>query len=191
MGWWGLECARQLHREWLAARHYPPGARERRLTDRVFAVGSHFGISPQEVKRCIDRTRRQLFGDVTDQAIYQALKRDEYLAAHAGELCRLVDCDNPLPSKRRKSRKFCSDRCTVRAHRHPELVASKPRLPAQAPLSALSSELTAREQWVLEAVDFRTQTGLRAEDVLSNLGVSSSEYDTALAKRDLLAAAQG
>jgi hypothetical protein len=147
-------------------------------------VASQFGISEARLGFAIDHARKRLFGNVSDQAIGKALQRDEWLAAYTGELCRMLDCDNPLPVERTKAKMFCSDRCKFRSRRYPQLVAGKRRFPAgKQPVaeSADDAELTDRERRALELVDMRTQTGLKADDVAKDLGVAAA-YQSARAK---------
>jgi hypothetical protein len=182
----GLKYAQRLARTWheaseLARSGYakPPSLRERKRD-----VARGFGISETRLKFAIAHARKRLFGNVSDQAVYKALRRDEWLAANAGELCRMLDCDNPLPLERTKAKMFCSDRCKFRSRRYPQLVADKGRFPAgKQPVaeSAEDAELTDRERRALELVDFRTQTGLKADDVAKDLGVSVA-YQSARAK---------
>jgi hypothetical protein len=185
-GWDGLRYARGLAQTWYEASELARSgyAKPLSLRERKRVVASEFRISEKRLGFAIARTRKQLFGNVSDQAIGKALRRDEWLAAHAGELCRMLDCDNPLALERTRAKMFCSDPCKFRSRRYPQLVADKRRFPAgKQPVaeSADDAELTDRERRALELVDFRTQTGLKAEDVAKALGVSVA-YQSARAK---------
>jgi hypothetical protein len=98
----------------------------------------------------------------------------------------MLDCDNPLPLERTKAKMFCSDPCKFRSRRYPQRVADKRRFrPGKQPVaeSVEDAELTDRERRALELVEPRIQTGLKAEDVAKDLGVSAA-YQSARAKLD-------
>jgi hypothetical protein len=182
----GLRYARRLAQTWQESNslfNSPYVAKAPSLVERKRDVASQFGISEARLGFAIAHARKRLFGNVSDQAIYKALRRDEWLRLHAGELCRMTDCMNPLPTLRRKTKMFCGERCKFRSRRYPELVAHKPRFPAgkQSAEHAEHVELTDRERRALELVNFRTQTGLKADDVAQDLGVLTA-YQSAVAK---------
>jgi hypothetical protein len=168
------------------------------IDERITEIAWQYDVTDGTVKTRISRARTRLFGRVTDQAIYQKLKRDGYLAAN--DRCQFPGCENKLPWPRRTSRKFCLDSNRHRAHlaRHPELMdenqieddpietvslPNKPEPPAEPP-----AELTERERWILDVMDFRTQTGLHPEDVAPGFAIGLEEFERATEKRRILQA---
>lgn len=146
-------------------------------------------VSAKTVEILITIARKQLFGKVSDAAIFAALKRDEELAARPQEKCHLRDCDELLPYDRRSSREFCTPAHRVHAHRHPELVEDRfTRRPEGIPAARAEKPraLTDRQRWILEVIDFRTQSGLKPEEVAPEFAIPLPELQAAIAAREKL-----
>lgn len=81
------------------------------------------------IKRRIEQARRQLFGELSDQAIY---KRCQRVRARPGRrVCAQEGCDQPIPQACAGNRRYClehaSGRERVRRHRQAHEPASQSR----------------------------------------------------------------
>ncbi len=179
----GLEYARSLAEDWPAWRAARMHHQRFTLDDRIAAVAERYsGVTPATIRFRIYQARTDLFGKVTDQAIYQALKRDKEIRNRAPEKCHAVGCTNLLPRNRRRTRKYCSETCRVRAFRHgqedvPVDGSEPPAAPAEPP-----APLTERDRWLLEQAELRIAAGYPANEAAKSVGIRPADLEALFGK---------
>jgi transposase-like protein len=116
----GLEYAREL------AGAAKARSRQNVVREQIFipltiaALAARDGLSASTLRRWIDKARRELFGDLTDAAIYKRTQR-QHQSARRFRRCEHPRCDHHLAAKAHGNQKYCNLHRTaaerVRRHR--------------------------------------------------------------------------
>jgi hypothetical protein len=83
------------------------------------------GLPPREIRRRINKARKLLFGNRSDDAIIKQAQREQKRKRQPRRPCRQANCTRYLPRGARTNRKYCDEHNTtaarVRRHRatHP------------------------------------------------------------------------
>src|SRR5438046_360142 len=125
----GLAWARRLAKQALKWREEVLGGGPRPYPYTAAELASELEISATTVRQRIRAARTDLFGSLSDSAIY-------YRLAHAREggreeaICAAPDCEKELPPERTSRRAYCHPRCRRRHHyqRHTAGVRPRPHL---------------------------------------------------------------
>lgn len=116
----GLEYARELAddanwRKQQLLRGEPPAPPQ-----TIEQIAAEEGVSAQEIRRKIATARRELFGPISDSAIYKRLQRQQPRHNREPRTCKQPRCNTKLPPQTHASRLYCDIHATtaVRVRRH-------------------------------------------------------------------------